>query len=195
MPNSNLLEQVGYIQEFITPEKEAEVIEYLGSLPVVPYGESDLTSEFAFTHPVYDGYEITRAEAGAGTPIWVDGEAGEGVEIPVVLKDLADEISLVEEDLPEFTSVYADRYPIGSVFVPHTDRSCYGPVIAGLSLGAEATLRFTRSDGLGQTIDLTVERRSLYVMRGPLRYDPWEHSVVDVKGLRYSTTFRTAAQD
>jgi hypothetical protein len=127
MPNTSSLEQVSYIQEFITPEKEAEVIEYLGSLPVVSYGQFDRTSEFAFTHPFYNGYEVTRAEAAAGKPIWVDGEAEEGVEIPVVLKDLAHKISLVEEGLPEFTSVYADRYPIGSGFVPHTDRSCYGP--------------------------------------------------------------------
>lgn len=42
-----------------------------------------------------------------------------------------------------------------------------------------------------QVIKLTVEPRSIYLLRGPSRW-AWQHSVAPTPTLRYSITFRTA---
>jgi alkylated DNA repair dioxygenase AlkB len=39
-------------------------------------------------------------------------------------------------------------------------------------------------------VSLTLEPRSAYLMRGPVRIE-WEHSIPAVDALRYSITFRT----
>jgi alkylated DNA repair dioxygenase AlkB len=40
-------------------------------------------------------------------------------------------------------------------------------------------------------VRVTVAPRSIYLLRGPARWD-WQHSVAPTKSLRYSITFRTA---
>lgn len=67
--------------------------------------------------------------------------------------------------------------------------------IAGVSLGAAATLRFRpwppSTPAKSDIIRLAVAPRSIYRMHGPARWE-WQHSVAPTAALRWSVTFRTA---
>jgi alkylated DNA repair dioxygenase AlkB len=71
----------------------------------------------------------------------------------------------------------------------HRDRSVFGDVV-GVSLLSRCTFRLRRKQGARwQRANLTVEPRSVYLLRGPSRTE-WEHSIPAVNTLRYSITFR-----
>ncbi|HWE78586.1 MAG TPA: alpha-ketoglutarate-dependent dioxygenase AlkB [Pseudolabrys sp.] len=81
---------------------------------------------------------------------------------------------------------YAPGTPIGW----HRDRPVFEDVI-GVSLLSPCTFRFRRKAGTKwQRHAITAEPRSIYLMRGPSRWD-WEHSIPEVEETRYSVTFRT----
>ncbi|KGF78093.1 2OG-Fe(II) oxygenase, partial [Massilia sp. JS1662] len=70
--------------------------------------------------------------------------------------------------------------------------------IAGISLMGTGLMQFRpyppQRDAMGRPmphLDLVVEPRSLYCMRGPARWR-WQHRVTPVQALRYSITLRTA---
>ena len=81
---------------------------------------------------------------------------------------------------------YAPGTPIGW----HRDRPVFEDVI-GVSLRSPCTFRFRRKAGAKwQRHSLIAEPRSIYLMRGPSRWE-WEHSIPEVEEPRYSVTFRT----
>jgi alkylated DNA repair dioxygenase AlkB len=67
-------------------------------------------------------------------------------------------------------------------------------VVAGVSLGSTATMRFRRfpprKGAPVYTLDLAP--RSAYVLRGDARWK-WQHGIAPTPALRYSITFRTRA--
>ena len=87
---------------------------------------------------------------------------------------------------------YRPGAPIGW----HRDKAAYGTVF-GLSLRGRGTMRFRRihpTADRGRTAMLELEPRSLYVIKGPIRW-LWQHSMLPAAELRYSVTFRTRAAD
>jgi alkylated DNA repair dioxygenase AlkB len=50
-----------------------------------------------------------------------------------------------------------------------------------------------RSGSRWERCNLTVEPRSVYLLRGPSRTE-WEHSIPAVEALRYSITFRNVLE-
>jgi alkylated DNA repair dioxygenase AlkB len=110
-----------------------------------------------------------------------------------------------------FTSLYVDRFAPGGRFVPHADRDIYGPLVATLSLGAPATVRFTCPDDIIPTdepdtgsndrsgdggplpVDLRLASGDLYAFWPPMRHAPWVHEVLPVAEPRISVSLRTAA--
>jgi alkylated DNA repair dioxygenase AlkB len=81
------------------------------------------------------------------------------------------------------------EYPPGAPIGWHRDAPQFGAVI-GISLASESRMRFKPYKAEGKPVSLTLERRSIYVMRGPARWR-FQHSIPPVKELRYSITFRT----
>ena len=67
-------------------------------------------------------------------------------------------------------------------------------VVAGVSLGTTATLRFRPYPPVApkkaDILRLEVAPRSIYAMQGTARWE-WQHSVAPTPGLRWSITFRT----
>ena len=71
----------------------------------------------------------------------------------------------------------------------HKDRSVFGDVV-GISILSACTYRLRLRIGhRWLRRNLTVEPRSVYLLRGPARSE-WEHSIPGVESLRYSLTFR-----
>lgn len=83
------------------------------------------------------------------------------------------------------------RYPPGAGIGWHRDAPVFGPVLAGLSLGAacELRLRYRLPEGWA-VFRQPLAPRSLYVLAGEVRAS-WEHMIPPVERLRYSVTFRT----
>jgi len=185
----------------ITHDENEALDRYLSSLPILSEGEVDRKQQFAFARPVYDGVEVTaRAEAAAGDPIWVGERFVRGVSVPVQLMEALGRANRAVSEIPyaevgvdppeaPLSSVYVDWYELGSFFVPHTDRVGYGPVVAGLSVG-KGVITMRWSDG-GVVHDVVIEPRSLYLFCGPIRYEPWTHSVIEVTDRRFGITMRS----
>src|SRR2546430_12693662 len=82
------------------------------------------------------------------------------------------------------------EYSPGAGIGWHRDRPVFDDVI-GISLGASCRFRLRRKQGTSwQRAALTLEPRSAYLLRGPVRRE-WEHSIPPVEQLRYSVTFRS----
>jgi alkylated DNA repair dioxygenase AlkB len=103
----------------------------------------------------------------------------------------------VREKAAEFADILPDtlqqvlvtEYAPGAAIGWHRDRSVFGDVV-GLSLLSSCTFRLRRKQGSRwERTNLTVEPRSIYLLRGPSRTE-WEHSIPAVNTLRYSITFR-----
>ena len=86
------------------------------------------------------------------------------------------------------------EYSAGAAIGWHKDRPMFGGVV-GVSLLSSCLFRLRRKSGSRwQRASLTVEPRSIYLLRGPSRAE-WEHSIPAVERLRYSVTFRTFRPD
>jgi alkylated DNA repair dioxygenase AlkB len=81
------------------------------------------------------------------------------------------------------------EYPPGAPIGWHRDAPQFGTVI-GISLGHEARMRFRPYKKEGKLLSVTLEPRSIYVLRASVRWQ-WQHSIPPVEELRYSITFRT----
>ena len=93
-----------------------------------------------------------------------------------------------------FTQVLVAEYGEGTPLGWHRDVPDFEDVV-GVSLLGDAVMRLRPwpPEGLKRSdvIKLTVEPRSIYLLRGPSRW-AWQHSVAPTRSLRYSITFRTA---
>jgi alkylated DNA repair dioxygenase AlkB len=86
--------------------------------------------------------------------------------------------------------VLVTEYDVGAAIGWHRDKAVFGDVI-GVSLLAPCVFRLRRKVAARwERASLTVEPRSVYLLRGPSRTE-WEHSIPAVDALRYSITFRS----
>jgi alkylated DNA repair dioxygenase AlkB len=91
-----------------------------------------------------------------------------------------------------FVHALVTEYRPGTPIGWHRDASDYGTVV-GISLASACRMRFrpyARQHDRGAVIAVELAPRSLYVMRGDVRWH-WQHQIPPVKALRYSVTFRT----
>jgi alkylated DNA repair dioxygenase AlkB len=84
------------------------------------------------------------------------------------------------------------RYGPGAGIGWHRDRPAFG-VVAGLSLGAPATMRLRRRTAGGfARASFALAPRGWYVLDGPARH-AWQHGIAPQKETRWSITLRTLA--
>jgi alkylated DNA repair dioxygenase AlkB len=99
----------------------------------------------------------------------------------------------------EWTGIAEERFEHGLVteYTPgtpigwHRDAPHHETVV-GISLESECRMRFRPlpSRDTSQAITLSLQPRSIYVMRDAIRWR-WQHSIPAVHALRYSITMRT----
>lgn len=122
-----------------------------------------------------------------------------GWEYEVPIKKLApwpDWIEAIRQKLtyplPEPTcAVTVNEYRKGHRISPHIDSERFAEIVQILSIGSNATLRFTRGT---QKIDFALDNGSLCMLSGEARH-LWHHEILPVEGLRYSIVFREYSHD
>lgn len=148
------------------PFKEMQYKQYLARRRIVSYGRR------------YD-FDTNRLKTG---PVLIDG-------LLPLRNQVADWLGVPSD---AFEQVLVAEYSVGTPLGWHRDVPDFEDVV-GVSLLGSATMRFrpyAPQTPAAKTRELIVEPRSVYLMRGPSRWE-WQHSVAPVKELRYSITFRT----
>ncbi len=88
--------------------------------------------------------------------------------------------------------IIVNEYEPGQGIAPHTDRDCFGPVLASLSLGGECEMKIKHPDDKSRDFTVCLKPRSLIFFLGESR-DKWKHGLrLNKKNARrVSLTFRT----
>jgi len=110
--------------------------------------------------------------------------------LPSFLTPIRDQAAAFAQIHPaDLQQVLITEYRPGAAIGWHKDRSIFG-IVVGLSLLSPCRFRLRRKSGATwERAQLTLEPRSIYVLRGAARNE-WEHSIPAVSALRYSITFR-----
>jgi alkylated DNA repair dioxygenase AlkB len=176
-----------YRPEYITRAEESEL---LAEIAPLPFREARFQEYFArrrvvHFHPsgddvAYDAHDDDTVSGGPLPPF-----------LDALLKRLAGWLAI---DPAHFVHALVSEYRPGTPIGWHRDKPAYG-IVVGLSLAGRGRMRFRPLDA-GEphrgTVLLELEPRSVYVMRGPIRWQ-WQHSMLPTRELRYSITFRTRA--
>ncbi|MCU1332299.1 MAG: 2OG-Fe(II) oxygenase [Candidatus Angelobacter sp.] len=176
-PIDNLPEGLLYQPDFLSEAEEAELIRIFRELPFQAFDFHGYTArrrvlEFGFEYD-FTTRRATPAESFPEFLTSVRERAAQFAGVPAA--------SLVEGMVTE----YSPGAPIGW----HRDAPQFGTII-GISLAGTSRMRFKPYKAEGKPVALTLEPRSIYLMRGPARWK-FQHSIPAVKELRYSITFRT----
>lgn len=170
-----------YFPDFINEKEEEDLLKVIRNIAVQPM--------------LFQGYEAKRKVASFGYDWSFEKRTlSEGKEIPEefdpIIQKVSERLSLSKKD---FAELLITEYPVGSVINWHRDAPPFD-IIAGISLLSDCSFRLRPQEklkqGRGSVISFTVERRSLYIMKGPSRSE-WQHSLAPVKFVRYSITLRT----
>jgi len=176
-PIDNLPEGLLYQLDFLSEAEEAELVRIFRELPFQGFDFHGYTArrrvlEFGFE---YD-FTTRRATPTQSFPEFLSS----------VRERAARFAGLSAADLVEgMATEYSPGAPIGW----HRDAPQFGTII-GISLASTSRMRFKPYKVEGKPVALTLEPRSIYLMRGPARWK-FQHSIPPVKEFRYSITFRT----
>ncbi len=118
---------------------------------------------------------------------------------------------ITDNTIPEFLTSIGDRaaavaglradeigqamiteYSVGTPIGWHRDSPQFETII-GISLGSACRMRLKPYQAEGEIISVMLEARSIYVMRGDVRWR-FQHSIPAVKEMRYSITFRSLGE-
>ncbi|PWG03790.1 alpha-ketoglutarate-dependent dioxygenase AlkB [Sphingosinicella humi] len=175
-------EGLAYRDDFVSVEEERLLAAHISELPFKPFE--------------FHGFQGNRRTVSFGWHYAFDGSGLQETEpIPPFLLPLRDRAArfagLAPPALPH---VLVIEYAPGAGIGWHRDRPVFDDVI-GVSLLAEARLRFRRKRAAGwERATLVARPRSAYLLRGPARSE-WEHSIPAMDRLRYSITFRSFRED
>jgi alkylated DNA repair dioxygenase AlkB len=170
-----------YETGFLSAREEADLLAVVAALPLAPMQYQGYTALRRVVS--YGGkYDFSKQRLAAAEPIpgWLD---------PLRAKVAA----WLGVPPSAFGQVLVAEYRPGTPLGWHRDVPDFEDVV-GVSLLAEATMRLRpyppREPKRAGVLKLTVAPRSIYLLRGPARWD-WQHSVSPTKELRYSITLRT----
>ena len=171
-----------YQQDFLSREEESALVAIIEALPLANMQYQQYTARRRVVN--YGGkYDFSAQKLDAAEPL------------PEWLAPLRVRAGAWAGIAPErFTQALIAEYAPGTPLGWHRDVPDFEDVV-GISLLDEAVMRFrpypperaTRAD----TLKLTLAPRSIYLLRGPARWE-WQHAVSPTKSLRYSITLRTA---
>lgn len=178
-----------YQPAFVSRAEESALLETISPLP---FREARFQEYFArrrvvHFHPpgAHDAYDKNDDDTFSSGPL------------PPVLVGLQHKIAeWLTIDPATFIHALVSEYRPGTPIGWHRDKPVYG-IVVGLSLAGSGRMRFRPLDkesSRNAMVMLELEPRSVYVMRGSIRWE-WQHSMLPTKALRYSITFRTRAEE
>jgi alkylated DNA repair dioxygenase AlkB len=170
-----------YVADSLTPEEQTSLLRDLRALD--------------YQHDTFRGQRLKRGNAQFGYAYVSTGrklEAATG--FPDFLRPIMSGARALCPDGTEFNQCIVTRYPPGSGIGWHTDAPRFGDSIVGVSLGGAARLQFRRKGADDVSYEVLAESGSMYLMRGPSRWE-YQHQVVPVKSERYSLTFRHVTEE
>lgn len=179
-------EGADYKPGFVSAEEEEALID---SIDRQPWNE-DLRRRVQHYGYRYDYKErkSTGEDRIGDLPDWVSFLCGRLVERQIF------------ETRPQ--QLIVNEYEPGQGIAHHSDRGCFGPVVASVSLGSDCMMDIYRTPKVKEdAFRIVLERRSLLVLRGVAR-DRWLHGIRPNKAdyqdgrkirreRRLSLTFRT----
>src|SRR5262245_15606827 len=173
-----------YHQDFISETEESELIREIQTLQLTPFKYYQFTGKrrtasFGWQYE-FGSSDITKAPEAPAFLLPLRTRAGSFFGI--------DPNSLVQTSIIE--------YSIGSPIGWHRDIPHFG-VVLGISLGAACRIRFrkysrarSKTSKRDEILAIELQPRSIYLVSGPSR-ESWQHSIPQVKALRYSVMMRT----
>ena len=175
-----------YSDDFITPDEEKDL---LAAVDAATW-KTDLKRRVQ-----HYGYRYDYTERN----IKASDKLG---ELPQWAKEISDRLmqKKIFESPPD--QLIVNEYIPGQGIAPHTDRDCFGPVVASLSLGGDCMMQIMPNGKVSQgTFDIVLLRRSLVVFQAKSR-EVWRHGIAPRKTdklngrkipreRRVSLTFRT----
>jgi alkylated DNA repair dioxygenase AlkB len=179
--------RASFTSPILSPPEEEEAL--LAAIAPLPLREAKFREYFAKRR-------VAHFHDGDHAPAYDDGGADSFTSgpLPPFLVSLRDKVAKRLE-LPPAAFVHAlvSEYRPGTPIGWHRDKPVYG-IVVGLSLAGWGRMRFRpyAAQDAKHTAMLHLAPRSLYVMRGPIRWQ-WQHSMLPMKELRYSITLRTRA--
>lgn len=177
-PSHNAPDGFTYRREFVSQEEERELVASIAVLPLEAFRFQGFVAKRRVISYGWR-YDFDRARFEETDPI---------PDFLLPLRCRAAQFAGLEPD--DIAHVLLTEYTPGTPIGWHRDRPVFEDVI-GISLLSACTFRFRRKSGSKwERYSLLVEPRSIYLMRGPSRWD-WEHSIPEVESTRYSITFRT----
>jgi alkylated DNA repair protein (DNA oxidative demethylase) len=175
----SLPEGLAYEPDFLTETETARLLETLEELEFHEIRMHGQVARRTARHYgiAYDYDRPSRSWDGEPLPDWL-----------LPLRDRVAHFAGVEPG--ELVEALVQHYPPGAPIGWHRDAPRFG-VVAGLSLGSAARMRFQRGKGERREVtEILLEPRSAYVLAGKARWS-WQHSIPRTKDERYSITFRT----
>jgi alkylated DNA repair dioxygenase AlkB len=180
-PAPSLPPGMRYETEFLSTDEERHWIDFAQALPLKEMN--------------YKGYTAKRRVLSFGGKYdYVRNRLEDGPPIPRELDPLREKVAAWLGAAPDaFTQVLVAEYREGTPLGWHRDVPDFEDVV-GVSLLSDAQMRFRpyppQSPKKKDVLKIAVQPRSIYLLRGPARWE-WQHSVVATQTLRYSITFRT----
>ena len=173
-----------YEPEFLSCGEERDLLAVVEALPL-----EDMR---------YKGYTARRRGISFGGHYDFDANRlNPSAPLPSSLEPLRAKVARWVGIAPEaFTHVLVAQYRPGTPLGWHRDVPDF-ELVAGVSLLNAAAIQFRPypppapgRSGAAARLELVVAPRSIYLMRGPARWQ-WQHRVLATEALRYSITLRT----
>jgi alkylated DNA repair dioxygenase AlkB len=173
-----------YENDFLSHDEEEHLVTEIKRLPL----QQALYRAFAAKRRIMSfgaGYDFSSNRPTVAPPIaaWL-----------MTVRERAAAWANVSDELSQCTIA---EYAAGTQLGWHRDVPTFGTVI-GISLGSACRMRLRPYPHVkhktSSSLVLSLEPRSIYVLRGPARWR-WQHAISPTKKLRYSVTFRTIRRD
>ena len=176
-----------YEPNFLTPAEEDALVAHIAPLQLREAKFREYFAKRRVAH-FHDGTDAPRYDDGGA-------DAFSSGPLPPFLVGLRDKVAH-RLDVParDFIHVLVSEYRPGTPIGWHRDKPQYG-IVVGISLAGVGRMRwrpYAHQDAQ-HTVALDLARRSMYVMRGAIRWQ-WQHSMPPMRELRYSITLRTRSE-
>jgi DNA oxidative demethylase len=168
-----------FVADFLSAAEQSELLRELVAL--------------AFEHDIFRGQRLKRGYAQFGYAYVSTGRKLEQVAaMPDFLSAVAAKVLPRCPVGTAFNQCIVTRYPLGAGIGWHTDAPKFGECVVGVSLGGRGRFQLRPNGSQDVSFEVEVLPGSMYLMRGPARWD-YQHQVVPVRTERYSLTFRHVA--